>query len=136
MEDNLSRRSVVVGGTVAAAGSLAACGGSNTGDKGAGAAEKVDFTIDKSQVDVGSGFVVGKHNTVVTQPTEGTFKAFTSVCPHERCQVGRVTSEAIICPCHGSQFDPKTGDVTAGPAQSGLAPKTVKVEGSKLHITG
>ncbi len=48
--------------------------------------------------------------------------AFDAVCPHAGCTVGYSSAaRLIVCPCHGSQFDPTTGAVEVGPAPHGLA---------------
>ena len=58
---------------------------------------------------------------LVVQPSKGAFLAFDAVCPHAGCTVEYSSSNScFICPCHGSQFDGKTGDVLNGPASSGL----------------
>lgn len=133
LRDEITRRSALVAtGVVASGGLLAACGDGES----ATATKSVDTSVDAADVPVGGGFVDKTNSIVVTQPTKGTYKAFSSVCPHQGCQVGSVSAEAIVCPCHGSRFDPATGDVTAGPAQKGLAAKRVDVQGAKLHITG
>ncbi len=59
---------------------------------------------------------------LVLQPEQGTFVAFDAVCPHAGCTVGYSSAaRLIVCPCHGSQFDPTTGAVEVGPAPHGLA---------------
>ena len=59
---------------------------------------------------------------LVVQPTSGTFLAFDAVCPHAGCTVEYSQHAAMfVCPCHGSQFNGRTGAVETGPAQSGLA---------------
>ena len=128
-----SRRSAVTA-TAAVVGSalLVACGDGRS----ATAAKTVDIEIDAAKVPVGGGHVDTTNSVVVTQPSKGTYKAFSSVCPHQGCQVGSVNADAIVCPCHGSRFDPATGDVTAGPAEKALPAKKVVVQGAKLHITG
>ena len=128
-----SRRSAVTA-TAAVVGSalLVACGDGRS----ATAAKTVDIEIDAAKVPVGGGHVDTTNSVVVTQPSKGTYKAFSSVCPHQGCQVGSVNTDAIVCPCHGSRFDPATGDVTAGPAEKALPAKKVVVQGAKLHITG
>jgi thiosulfate dehydrogenase [quinone] large subunit len=51
----------------------------------------------------------------------GEFVAFDAVCPHAGCTVAYQSSSNIIaCPCHGSEFDPRTGAVVHGPATTGL----------------
>ncbi|MDN5749068.1 MAG: Rieske (2Fe-2S) protein, partial [Pseudonocardia sp.] len=69
----------------------------------------------------------------VTQATEGSFAAFSSVCPHQGCNVGSVEGAEIVCPCHGSRFD-LAGNVLNGPAESGLTPRPVTVEGGQLIL--
>ena len=38
---------------------------------------------------------------MITQPKEGEFKAFSSICTHQACPVATVT-DTINCDCHGS----------------------------------
>jgi thiosulfate dehydrogenase [quinone] large subunit len=59
--------------------------------------------------------------SLVVQPAAGTFVAFDAVCPHAGCTVEYQSSQRLfICPCHGSEFNGRTGSVEVGPAQSGL----------------
>ena len=73
---------------------------------------------------------------LVIQQTAGEFVAFDAVCPHAGCTVAYQTSSQVIaCPCHGSTFNPKTGDVTQGPASSGLtAIKIIKGANGDLYV--
>lgn len=67
---------------------------------------------------------------LVIQPKSGTFLAFDAVCPHAGCSVEYSTAEHVfVCPCHGSQFNGRSGAVEVGPSQSGLTPIAV-AEGS------
>lgn len=150
-----SRRRVLTGGaTLAAATGLAACGGSDGGsDGGSGATSSAPAggssapaaggsgsgggggaTVQTSQVPVGGGYVDEGAKVVVTQPTQGQFKAFTAVCTHEQCLVDQVAAGKIECPCHGSVFNAETGAVEKGPAEAPLAATQVTVEGSTLRI--
>lgn len=71
---------------------------------------------------------------LVVQPVAGTFLAFDAVCPHAGCTVAYSTQDRIfVCPCHGSQFNGRTGAVEVGPAQSGLASIPV-AEGSDGNL--
>ena len=83
-----------------------------------------------ADVKVGSGVIKG--NYVVTQPVAGTFKAFSTVCPHAGCNVNKIDAGVISCPCHGSQFSVKDGSVVTGPATQGLTSKAVKVDGANV----
>jgi len=63
--------------------------------------------------------------------------AFDAVCPHAGCTVEYQSSQRLfICPCHGSEFNGRTGSVEVGPAQRGLTPLQV-AEGSDgdLYVT-
>ena len=81
------------------------------------------------------GKILSDAKVVVTQPTAGTFKAFSAVCTHAGCLVGSVADGEIVCPCHGSHFSIKDGSVAGGPAPTALPAKTVTAEGSSLKIT-
>lgn len=134
------RRGILkVAGVVVGAGALAACSSptvpSGTTGGGSGSPGGAAGGIPTSEIPVGGGKVFADTKTVVTQPKAGTFKAFDAVCPHQGCTVGSVEGGQIVCPCHGSHFDDSTGAVVAGPAPTGLTPKTVKVSGSTLTVS-
>ena len=69
-----------------------------------------------SEIPVGGGTIFADEQVVVTQPTEGEFKAFTAVCTHQGCHVSSVSDGTINCACHGSQFSIDDGSVEPGPA--------------------
>ena len=71
------------------------------------------------------------NGTVVTQPTAGVFKGFSTVCPHKGCDVSKVENGTIDCPCHGSQFN-LDGAVVQGPADKPLTAKAVTVQGDSI----
>lgn len=59
--------------------------------------------------------------SLVVQQTAGDFVAFDAICPHEGCTVAyQPSAQLIACPCHGSEFNAKTGAVIRGPATYGL----------------
>jgi Rieske Fe-S protein len=82
--------------------------------------------------DVPTGGGVIKGDWVITQPTAGTFKAFTKVCTHQGCDVSKVDDGVIVCPCHGSKFSIEDGSPKAGPATKALAEKKVKADGANI----
>jgi nitrite reductase/ring-hydroxylating ferredoxin subunit len=137
----LPRRTVLA--AAAATSLLAACGGTDSnapdtsgsgstssGDGASSAAGEVLATT--SEVPVAGGIINKDAKYVVTQPQDGQFKAFSSVCPHQQCQVSTVKDNEIVCSCHGSRFSAETGDVEAGPAPRGLAPIAVEVQGDSV----
>jgi thiosulfate dehydrogenase (quinone) large subunit len=74
--------------------------------------------------------------SIVLRPAASTFRAFDAVCPHAGCTVGYDQSvNLIVCPCHGSEFNPATGAVEAGPAPTGLTSIPVTESGGQLYVT-
>jgi Rieske Fe-S protein len=130
---SVSRRTVLVGAGLAAValGGLSACGGDSPVPQGGSRA----VSAKTSDIPVGGGTIFADAKTVITQPTAGTYKAFSSICTHAGCPVAEVT-DSINCNCHGSKFSLADGSVTAGPAQSPLPAKTVTVQGDRLAVAG
>ena len=66
---------------------------------------------------------------LVLQPIKGQYLAYDAVCPHAGCTVGySAAADLIVCPCHGSEFDPSTGAVVSPPAPHGLTSIHVVVD--------
>ncbi|MFI1291163.1 Rieske 2Fe-2S domain-containing protein [Streptomyces sp. NPDC020792] len=82
----------------------------------------------------GGGKVFAEQKVVVTQPKKGEFKAFSAICSHQGCTVGKISNGMIDCPCHGSRFRIADGSVANGPAVSPLDAKQIKVEGNSIHL--
>lgn len=153
-ELGVSRRNLICG--FAAAGVAvpfaAACGGSD-GSSGtpagaastpatspsatAGGAATTDGAaaggIPTSEIPVGGGKIFPE-GYIVTQPTAGDFKAFSSSCTHEGATLSAITDGQMICPRHGSRFSLE-GAVEQGPASRPLETKTVKVSGKSLTVS-
>ena len=102
-------------------------GGDDEGSAGGGAA-----LVAAADVPVGSGVILKDQELVVTQPTKGTFLAFSAICTHQGCPVGTITGDQILCPCHGSVFSTEDGSVVQGPANGPLSPVEVSVEGGQV----
>ena len=148
LTDQTTRRAVLGGVAAVGAGALlAACGSdeptdsadgggdATTGGNGGGDAPAGGALATTDEIQVGGGTVFQKEKIVVTQPTEGDFKAFSAVCTHQGCTVGSVNGDTIQCNCHGSQYNSADGKVKKGPASKPLAPKKVTVEGNKIIVT-
>jgi len=72
---------------------------------------------------------------IVLQPTSGTFAAYDAACPHQGCPVSYFKSQdLLVCPCHGSQFNPQDGALEVGPAVTGLTSYPVTVVDGTLYI--
>lgn len=145
----INRRRALAGTVAVAAGTplLAACGGSVSGsgsatDGSSSGSGSSDPTTDggssagalatTADVPVGGCFVVESAKVVLTQPTKGDFKAFSSTCTHQGCQVTSSSDGEIPCPCHGSTFSIEDGSVINGPATTGLAAVDITVDGDSI----
>jgi len=143
-----SRRAVVGGflGVGVAAPLLVACGseessgsgesGGSGGSDDAAAGSSPSGAIGKtSEVPVGSGRIYKGEKVVVTQPVEGEFKAFSSICTHRQCPVTKIEGKDISCTCHGSKFSIADGSVTNGPAEKPLEEFQVTVAGEEITVS-
>lgn len=120
----LLRGVAITGAAVAGGAVLAGCGGD----------EKPVSKVLVATADVpeGGGVVLADQEIVVTQPTAGEYKAFSSICTHQGCPVADVEKGTINCDCHGSMFAIADGAVVAGPAPSPLPPVEVSVDGGDV----
>lgn len=120
------------GGSATSAGSAGAPAQGGSGSSSGGTAGTVLAAT--SAIPSGGGKVFEAQKVVVTQPTPGTYKAFSAVCPHQGCLVNDVSGGIIHCPCHGSQFSIADGSRQAGPAPTGLTSAKITVEGSEIKL--
>jgi nitrite reductase/ring-hydroxylating ferredoxin subunit len=118
---------------VAACGSGAESGSGSGG--GAGSTTSAGALVTTAEVPVGGGVILAGEKVVVTQPTEGEFKAFTALCPHQQCLVTSIKDQEIDCACHGSRFSITDGSVIQGPATEPLAEMRVSVEGEDISVS-
>ena len=110
--------------------SSAAASGSGTGSaSSSGAASALAAT---SSVPVGGGTILTDQKIVLTQPTAGTYKAFSAICTHQGCVVGSVANGLIVCPCHGSSYHIADGSVANGPAPKPLPEVQITVAGGEI----
>ena len=137
-------RAAGVGGAAAAVGlTAAACttASATNAPAGAGAqsanlAPTGDSTLAAtSAIPVGGGVIDQDAKVVVTQPSQGTFKAFSAVCTHQGCIVSTVSNNTITCDCHGSQYSALTGEVQRGPATQALPAATITVSGGNIILS-
>ena len=129
-----TRRIVFQGlGALGVAAALAGCGGGGDGEGAGGAAPEAGAALaTTAEIPVGGGLVLPDDNIVITQPTEGEFKAFNAACTHTGTQVNAVEDGEIICPNHGSRFSVADGAVLNPPASSPLVPFEIAVDGDNI----
>lgn len=133
MTDGISRRIVFSGlGAIGVAAALAGCGGADSDEGSDPSVESGVELVATSEVPVGGGIVLTDEKIVVTQPTEGDFKAFTAVCTHQSLLVTSVADGTIKCDNHGSSYSAETGEVAGGPAPSALATVAIEVKDGKI----
>jgi nitrite reductase/ring-hydroxylating ferredoxin subunit len=78
--------------------------------------------------------IEGKQILVVN--LAGNFFAIGDTCTHRGCKLssGKLDGETVRCPCHGSVFNVRTGEVVKGPAKKPVLSYTVTVENGELSI--
>jgi len=140
----LCRRTLLAAlGGAGAAALLTACGGSDDESSGSDASsgsgpasESAGGAALAKTTDIpeGGGKVFADQSVVVTQPTAGEFKAFSTVCPHQQQRVNSVDNGLITCPAHGSQFSVTDGGVKKGPATTGLTEAKISVSGDSITL--
>ncbi len=149
MNESPNRRTVlrgagIAGAGVLVAGTLVACGddsasssvsqtGKAASDAASEAADGVTAAVDEASIPVGGGKIIDE--VVITQPTAGTFKAFSAICTHQKCVVSSVADGKILCSCHDSVFDAATGAVISGPASSPLPEKRVSLTADGVTVS-
>lgn len=153
MTSSLNRRRVLGGATATVLGLpvLAACGSdkpdsaseptsAGTSDSTGSAEPSASSTggaaalAATSDVPVGGCAVFSDDKVVLTQPSAGEFKAFSSVCTHQGCTVIASSDGVIPCTCHGSEFSLEDGSVLAGPASAPLAEVAITVDGDSISL--
>ncbi len=134
---SLTRRRVLAytGLAAAAVSGLSACAsyGASPDLPASSSGGGTGTSIPTADIPVGGGKIFPDAEAVVTQPTAGEFKAFSSICTHQNCPVAEVT-ETINCNCHGSKFSITDGSVVNPPAATPLPAKSVTVDGDTLTL--
>jgi thiosulfate dehydrogenase [quinone] large subunit len=69
---------------------------------------------------------------IIVRHADGSLSACSAICTHAGCRVEYQAGE-LLCPCHGSIFDSRTGAVRQGPATQPLAVKHVVEEGGSIY---
>ncbi|MFB7243001.1 FeS-binding protein [Streptomyces populi] len=128
-----SRRTVLRGAalTPVAGLGLAACSGGSGG--GAPATPTAPVVLGAgSEVSRGGAQLYQDQNVVVSRAEDGSLKAFSSICTHAGCAINKLRGTTLVCPCHGSEFDAKTGKVLRAPATVPLHGLSVEEKDGKI----
>jgi Rieske Fe-S protein len=110
---------------------LSACGSDSKASSSAASG-----TLAKtSEVPVGGAKIFTAEQVMVSQPTQGDFKAFSTICTHNGCPITELKGAEIECGCHHSRFATKDGSVTHGPANRPLQELKVTVKGDEITVS-
>jgi len=91
----------------------------------------------KDEIPVGKMKLVEENGTPsLLANVAGEYYAIGNKCTHRSCKLssGTLEGEIVKCPCHGSKFNVKTGEVMHGRAYKPEPKYTVKVEKDQLLV--
>ncbi len=74
---------------------------------------------------------------LVIAGVEGAWFGVEDRCAHAGClfsEDGEIDGDDLICNCHGSEYDIRTGDVRRGPAERPVRTFPVRVNGDRLEV--
>jgi excisionase family DNA binding protein len=111
----------------------AECGCSTATAEPAGSVSKA--TLDALEPDALTSVDVNGTRVAIAN-LGGEFFAFHDECTHQQCALsdGEIEDGNVVCPCHFSAFDVRTGEVRNGPATEPVRTFGVKVEGDEVRI--
>ncbi len=110
---------------------LAACSPGDDGAAPATPTAPVDLGTDG---DIAQGAVKLDQDghVVVSRAEDGSLKAFSTVCTHAGCPIKKLEGTKLVCSCHGSEFDARTGEVLHPPATVALTELPVEVKQGRI----
>ena len=128
-----------VAGPLLAACSSDRAGGSGDGGAGADGPDDAPSStkpgtalVAAAEVPVGGGVALTDLRLVVTQPSEGEFKAWSGICTHQGGAISRVEAGEMICSLHQSHFAIDDGAAVSGPASNALPEIEVTVRDGQV----
>ncbi len=79
---------------------------------------------------------VGALDIALARLEDGSFAAFDDTCTHEECSLsgGDLEGDRVVCFCHGSEFDVRTGAVLQGPADEPVRVYETRIAGGELEV--
>ena len=77
-----------------------------------------------------------KDQKILLANANGTYYAIGDKCTDRGCQLskGELKGDTVVCPCHGSTFDLKTGNFLKGPTKKPESAYELKVENNDVMI--
>jgi nitrite reductase/ring-hydroxylating ferredoxin subunit len=82
-----------------------------------------------------SSLAVGDRRIALAN-VKGSIFAFDDECTHEHCPLsqGELEGFVVVCHCHGAEFDIRSGEPLAGPADEPIRIHRVVTEGSDIVL--
>jgi nitrite reductase/ring-hydroxylating ferredoxin subunit len=73
---------------------------------------------------------------VAVANVDGQLFAIGDICTHRGCSLseGTLAGSVAVCPCHGGEYDVKSGEVLGGPPEEPVTAYSVQVEGDEFRI--
>jgi len=101
--------------------------------------EKMSFVRVASTRDVAPGAMKGitaDSTEILLVNLAGTYFAIGNICRHMGCRIsmGTLSGDVVTCPCHGSQYNVKTGTIVRGPTIEPEPPYEVRVEDDQILV--
>ncbi|MGO0576188.1 ubiquinol-cytochrome c reductase iron-sulfur subunit [Ornithinimicrobium panacihumi] len=115
---------------------LSACGGSSGSSGAATTGPDGAVRLDVGGMAVGESRYYRDARVILTRSSESDYVVFDQTCPHQGCAVSEVKEGKLLCPCHGSYFDPVSGDPVHGPAATALTVVPSSLEGTEIVLRG
>ena len=88
------------------------------------------------QPERGAAALLGGVQVALFRTFDGTVYAIDDTCTHEDCSLseGELSHHLVECPCHGSRFDVRTGEVLNLPAVIPVGTYRVAVTGDQVLV--
>ncbi len=74
---------------------------------------------------------------IVIASVDGAWQAVEDRCTHAGCafsEDAQLEGADIVCSCHGSEFDMRTGAVRRGPAERPIRTFPVRITGGRVEV--
>jgi Rieske Fe-S protein len=106
---------------------LGGCGGDDVRSVSGSGSGTVLVALADLPVGTATELDVDGRRVLLTRPDETTVLGFDAECTHQGCNVRAGADGGLACPCHGSVFDPASGEPTEGPADAPLGTVAVAI---------
>lgn len=80
--------------------------------------------------------IVNQSRNILLANLNGNYYAMGNTCTHIGCTLseGELKGQNVQCPCHGSTFNVKTGEVVQGPAEKPEPTYQLKIEEGQIFL--